>query len=103
MENKRRVDLLTSYNKHLLRYFHVYWDGYQVFKIRHWITTSKNTKFTGGDWHVNKYSYFRVNKGNGVSVYKICDVTVGAVINCSMRGRRPDQGGFLDLITRSDG
>lgn len=69
-------------------------------KIRHRMTASKNTKFTGGDWCVNKYSYFRVNKGNDVSICKICDVTVEGVINCSECGRRPDQGVYLDLITR---
>lgn len=31
----------------------------------------------------------------------ICDVTVEGVINCSEWGRRPDEGEYLGLVTRS--
>lgn len=47
-------------------------------KIRHWMTTSKNIPSFGRN--VNKCLYFRVR---AISMYKIFDVTVGGVINCS--------------------
>lgn len=64
------------------------------------MTTSKNTRFTGGDRHVNKYLYFRVNNSNNISMYNICDVTVAGVINSLEQGRGSGQGGYLGLVTR---
>ena len=49
---------------------------------------------------MNKYLYFRVNKGSDISIYKVFDVTVEGMINCSEWGRRPGQGGYLDLVAR---
>lgn len=70
----------------------MHWFGHCVYKIKHWMTTSKNTKFTE-EPDVNKYLYFRVNNSSNVSVYDVCDVTVEGVNNCSQRGRGPGQGG----------
>lgn len=58
-------------------------------KIRHWMTTSKNTNVPRADWPVNKYLYFSVNKGSEISICKICDVTVEGVINSSSEEEDP--------------
>lgn len=63
------------------------------------MTISKNTRFTGGGRHVNKYLYFRVNNSNNINMY-ICDVTVAGVTYCLEWGRVPGQGGYLGLVTR---